>query len=317
LCPTATDLLLQVEPSAAWNYLLIINQQDLLKLWADVNISESSSAEAIRSLQVTLDCEATFADKLIYMFKIWDITPEMIEKTTTADCLKCTKEIVLDHLSKFGIFCSTDKTSLTSILIRFVRTRNLANVKSALESPTSVIIWNEFSKMLLKYCTQHKLAPVMFSFLADNQGLEDLVKGCDVSKDLKQWLLSWFSLVKLSKDATTENILEAIEENIYLLADGNVESFLLDQPFITLAMILLGSKDQFVEILSGQSTELKAPLSKELVQSVRRSFPVLDIILTEETWEKSQKPDVSLYELLERGSVFDVSKLFGWQESHK
>jgi hypothetical protein len=97
-----------------------------------------------------------------------------------------------------------------------------------------------------------------------------------------------------------------------------VESYLVEQPFITLAIILLGSEGNFADVLkSGNSDGLKSPLSSSLIESVKRSFPVLDIIVTEESWKASQKPDISLYELLERGSAFDVSKLFGWQESHR
>jgi hypothetical protein len=306
---------MQVEPPAAWNYLLIINRPDVIKLWADFNLGGLNGTSALRT---ALNCQEdfAFADKLAYMFKIWTITSEMIEMTNSADSLKMTKNIVLDHLSRFGIFCDADKRNLSSILIRFARTRNLSNIRTVLESDTSEVSWSNFSAMLLKHCTQHKLAPVMFAFLADSDELEDLVSNCEVTKEQSNWLKGWFSLVKLSKDPSSANILEAIESNMHLLAEGDVESYLSEQPFITLAIILLGSEGNFADALK-TSDSLKAPLSSGLIESVKRSFPVLDIICTEESWKASQKPDITLYELLERGSAFDVSKLFGWQESHK
>lgn len=312
---------MQVEPPAAWNYLLILNRPDVIKIWVDLNIGgQNQLLDGTSALRTALNCQEdfAFADKLAYMFKIWTVTLEMIEMTTNADCLEMTRNKVLDHLSRFGIFCDGDKTSLSSILIRFARTRNLSNVKTVLESETSVISWSNISAMLLKYCTQHKLAPVMFAFLADSEELEELVSNCDVTKEQRNWLMGWFSLVKLGKDPSSVNILEAIESNVHLLAEGDVESYLLEQPFITLAIILLGSKGNFADVLkSGHCDNIKTPLSLSLIESVKRSFPVLDIIITEEAWVASQKPDITLYELLERGSAFDVTKLFGWQESHR
>ena len=312
---------MQVEPPAAWNYLLIINRADVIKIWADFSLcGQNQPFNGTSALRTALNCQEdfAFADKLAYMFKIWPVTSEMIEMTTSADCLKMTKNKVLDHLSRFGIFCDADKTSLRSILIRFARTRNLSNIRTVLESATSVISWSSFSAMLLKHCTQYKLAPVMFAFLADSDELDELVRNCDVSKEQKNWLMGWFSLVKLNKDMSSANILEAIESNLHLLAEGDVDSYLVEQPFVTLAIILLGSEGNFADVLkSGNSDGFKAPLSSSLVESVKRSFPVLDIIITEESWKASQKPDITLYDLLERGSAFDVSKLFGWQESHR
>lgn len=312
---------MQVEAPAAWNYLLIINRPDIIKIWADFNLGcQNQALNGSIALRTALQCEEefAFADKLLHMFKIWTVTPEMIEMTTTADCLKLTKTIVMDHLSRFGIFCDQDKTSLCSILLRFARTRNLSNIRAVLESATSVISWSNFSIMLLKHCTQHKLAPVMIAFLTDSEELEELVGNCDVTKEQKNWLMGWFSLVKLTKDPSSKNILDAIESNLHLLAEGDVESYLMEQPFITLAIILLGSEGNIASVLKSENSEIfKAPLSAALIESVKRNFPVLDIILTEESWKASQKPDVTLYELLERGSAFDISKLFGWQESHR
>ncbi|XP_059487739.1 spatacsin [Neocloeon triangulifer] len=313
-----SELMMQVEPVAAWNYLLIINRPDLLKIWIDLRLKSSSAADISRQIRLILNCEEEFADKVLYIFKIWDISTEMVERVTTADCLKSTKDAVLDHFSRQGIFCSVDKASISSILIRFVRTKNLPNVKSALESPTAVICWNDFSKMLLKFCAKHKLAPVLFSLLADNENLQEMVEQCEVSESAQVWLRAWFSLVQFSKDPSTDHFLDAIKSNVSLLADDQVEAYLEQQPFIVLALILLENKENFNQILAEDAFDgLKKPLNQKLIESVKRSFPVFEMILTEEAWDKSQKPDVSMYEMLERGSVFDVPKLFGWQENHK
>ncbi|CAB3377933.1 Hypothetical predicted protein [Cloeon dipterum] len=316
-CCQESEFITRVEAEATWNYLLTINQPDLLNLWVDLCFGSSPPENVAEAIQAKVDCKSNFPDTLLSLFKKWTVNLEMVERVTTADCLTSTKDLVLDHLSTLGIFCSVDKISISSILARFVRSKNLANVRTVLELPTSTVSWKAFSKMLIKFSAHYKIAPLMFSFVTEDKDLWETIESCELPESSMIWLQAWFSMVQLSTDYTTENFIKAIEKNLELLAPGDVQKYLEEQPMIAMALILLKNKHNFQEVLTGSCVDLKAPLTQEVVDSVKRSFPVLEMILTEEAWNECQKPDVTLYELLERGSAFDVPKLFDWQDSNR
>jgi hypothetical protein len=194
-----------------------------------------------------------------------------------------------------------------------VRTDNLTNIQSILSQPTSNLSFQEYNALLLRFCVQHKLSHVLFSCLANVDGLSELVNTANIPESATIWLQSWLHLVQLSDDPEN-NILKAVESSLHLLAGDNISNYLEERPLLIMALILLNSQSPS-DVLSGVQTH--EFLTPDLIESLKKSMPVLEQVLSTESWSDRNKPDITLYELLEKATPFDVTKLFGWQEAHK
>lgn len=199
--------------------------------------------------------------------------------------------------------------------MRFVRTDNLGNVECILNHPAAVLTYQDFSRLLLKFCVQHRLGSALFSCLANNPDISQLVAECETSHTNSLWLQSWLDLVNMAQDPD-KYVTKAIESSLRHLAGGDVDNYLQKRPYLIMAHILL-SQHPTSEILTQSSSEMPSPLSEELIEVAKKAMPILKQVISSQAWDMQQHSDISLYELLDKCTVFDISKLFGWQEDHR
>jgi hypothetical protein len=58
------------------------------------------------------------------------------------------------------------------------------------------------------------------------------------------------------------------------------------------------------------------PVNNGCLQAAKRHLPLLEMSLLSQLSDYKMQPDVTVYQLLQGCSPFDVSKLFGWQSMH-
>ncbi|XP_067002124.2 spatacsin [Anabrus simplex] len=335
-----TSLEKDLKADLVWEYLFHHNREDLLKIWVDsyfhkdimlqeIVTSNEGLLQWIESLQ-----EVTFkpgvskkdildTESMLKIFESWTIDQFMVDSIHTYESMQRTKDLILDHLSRYGIFSSMEKRKPNAILSRIIRIRSLHNLKQILEQSTANMTYEYFIDLLTSLVINNNLYNLPFACLRDCEFPEDKVLDlCLHSSSLPtnrqniHWFQLWLTFRDLSRDPNNEELmLETITKSALYLSGGDIQKYLQEHPYIVLAMVLFSSYSVSDVFVNKEGCE-DLQLTKETIEIALKKLPPLEMALSSIHNQFKRKPDVTVYRLLEGYTQFDISKLFGWQKKH-
>ncbi|GLH06998.1 Uncharacterized protein GBIM_12563 [Gryllus bimaculatus] len=327
--PGAGHLESMLQCEFVWLYLLENNREDLLCTWITCALSENSWetiplcveewAERLKAIPVVTaveECSYISAESLLNIFKRWFITEDMVNSVTSANAMTTIKEIVLNHLSRFGVFSSSEKADVRAILKRTIFTGNVGNLKSVLNQKSGNVTYTEFQILLTKHLINNDLYDIAFPCLEDfeysDRLLEDL---CNTDQDHGDWLPLWLTFRDMKKKPGDKTaIYNVILKNAQYLSKGDLKIYLKEHPVVVLALLVYEGRS-IADVFT--SNEDISNIDRATLSATLNQYPLLERAVTSFTNPSEETPDITLYQLLEGNSPFDVSKLFGWQKSHR
>ena len=221
-------------------------------------------------------------------------------------------------LFRFGVFTSSDQLNPCTILKRFCRTQYLFGIRETLNQPTANITFYDFENTFLKFCIKHQLFNLMFTCFEDSEFPSDRVQALCSASDFREeesdWFRLWLIMIQMNGTFTDESLVyQAVNEATRYLSKGNIDSYLQQHPLVVVATIIFGKKTLRDVVESEDSSDF--PIKRDTCLSALKQLPFLELALSSQKYP-SRKQDVTVYQLLQDSSPFDVSKLFGWQSVH-
>jgi hypothetical protein len=192
-------------------------------------------------------------------------------------------------------------------------------MEQILNRPSASVSYRDFEDVLLKFCIRHKLFNVIFPFFQNSEFASDRIESlcCESvdKKDESDCFRLWLSLKQLDGNLSDESIVyQAVISTNHFLSEGNVDAYLRDRPLVVLATIIYGSK--MINDVVQKKVPVDFLVDSDCLKATKRHFPLLEISLLWQLRDYKMEPDVTVYQLLQGCTPFDVSKLFGWQSMH-
>lgn len=217
------------------------------------------------------------------------------------------------------MFSSSERANPCTILTRFCRTKSLNDIEQILNQPLSSVSYCNFEDLYISFCIKHKLFNVIFPCFQNSDFSSDRIDSlCSLSlskQEEKDLLKLWLTMKQLDGNLSDESIVhQAVLSATHFLSKGNTESYLQEHPLVTLATIVYGNN--MIKDVVEKKISADLPIDSDSVHSVLRHFPVLKVALLSQQSDYNTRPDVTVYQLLQGCSPFDISKLFGWQSTH-
>lgn len=217
------------------------------------------------------------------------------------------------------MFINNEKENPCCILKRFCRTKSLGSMKQILDQPSANVSYHDFEDVFIKFCIKHKLFNVVFPCFQNSEFSVDRIESlcCESAdkKDGSDWFRLWLSLKQLDGNLSHESIVyQAVISTNHFLSKGDVDAYLQEHPLVVLATIIYGNK--MINDVVQKKVPVDFPVSSDCLQAVKRHLPLLEMSLLSQLSDFKKQPDVTVYQLLQGCSPFDVSKLFGWQSVH-
>lgn len=293
-----------ISPEYAWDNLLSNEKLDILKVWINVFFSKDLN------YQYKINLNPDLYQKLKNIFLLWEINLSMINQlnSNSSKYSEIAKDFALNYLSHFGIFSEEEKSDVSKIVSRFLRTQNVQNISSILREPTSNLDIKVFYEKLTEFCVQNKLYEV-FSVCCSEYNFSSNVLREDHSKEFSLWLQRKdFSNVAISE----ENICKNITIFLNYFSDNNVKLYFQNNPIIFLAIILFTKDTTLYEIINNLSNNIinNISLSYNEITNIFKSLPVLNNIVFK--FISTSNNCLNCYDLLEKysqiNSVFDFRK---------
>ncbi|XP_069672308.1 spatacsin [Periplaneta americana] len=320
-----------IEPEAVWKYLLYNNRDDMLIRWINIYYNKfqgtldivDSSTETGTSSQVCtndlLTADMNKDMKIQRLFSLWDVTQSMVDSIYVICSMTRTKEVVLDHLSRFGVFINSEKSNPCTILTRFCRTKSLDCVEKVLNQPSANVSFSTFEDLFIKFCIKHNLFNLVFPCFQNcdfsNDRIESLCPSSPNEQGEMNWFRLWLTLKELDGSLSDESVVfQAVKDTTTFLSKGNINNYLQEHPFVVLATSIF-SKKTLKDVFESKDGA-GFSMSSDCLQTTLKHLPLLEMALYSQQNDYRRQPDVTVYQLLQGCSPFDVSKLFGWQSMH-
>jgi hypothetical protein len=192
-------------------------------------------------------------------------------------------------------------------------------MEQVLNQPSASVSYHDFEDVFLKFCIRHKLFNAIFPCFQNSEFASDRAESlCCESMDKKDESYCyrlWLSLKQLNGNLFDESIVyQGVVSTNNFLSKGNIDAYLQDHPLVVLATIMFGSK--MINDVVQNKVPLDFPVKSDCLQASKRQFPLLEMSILSQLSDYRKQPDVTVYQLLQGCSPFDVSKLFGWQSMH-
>lgn len=135
-----------------WSSLLKLNKPDIIIFWIHSQFGGDNN-------YLIDNLDSIVLEKLSELFKLHSITPNLINMITNNELSIpiATQEIVLNELSKFGIFCETEESDMFSILRRLIATESLERIDKILSGSHCSINIRDFNNLIKHYCIENNL----------------------------------------------------------------------------------------------------------------------------------------------------------------
>ncbi|XP_018577700.1 spatacsin [Anoplophora glabripennis] len=286
-----TTLLPYLKGDTLWKQLLIYNDIKLLKIWINVQYNEETSSY-------------NTYESFLKIFNSFPITNDMINQVTVAEVSTNTSQVVVNELSKFGIFSYSDINNVLNVLRRIDVSDNIENIYHILNRKHSNISVDKFLQLLIEYCLEHKLHHVL-NICVQNVDLSDLRAAVNSSHLNLIWNFKQL-INNISEPKLCDNIFKVSS----FLCDDLIY-FFKENPMILLALMFFTKHIDFSNVLTEKSlvildNELFTALSKLL-----EDFKVLWALYNKITLPKQCK--LTYYDLLEKHLCIDVKKIYSFQ----
>lgn len=274
------------------------NKIELVKLWIKVQYSEKQ-----------LDCSdisyrADILDGILKLFRKYSITNAIVNSIFEkyAHVPFETKNIILNELSKYGVFNDKDTTHALHLLHRLHNTGNVIKYKQILELDTASASVQTFHGLLIDHCLNCNLFGVINLCLLYDKGVDVLLLLKEKSNELFHLISSIYEAVENINDCKTLQI-NLLKVSQYLNCD--VVSYFKNHPIILVLLILFDNNLKFSDSLqSGKETFTVENIEIHL-DSLFSSFTVLRAIV-----DKFQKQIVrhcaTLMQLLANNSNLNI-----------
>jgi len=217
------------------------------------------------------------------------------------------------------VFTNSEKANPCTVLTRFCRTNSLHNMEQILNQPSANVSYCDFEDLFLKFCIEHKLFNVIFpcfqnsDFSSDR--FESLYHSLLNKQDEKDLFRLWLTLKQLDGGLSDESIVyQSVISATHFLSKGNIDTYLQEHPLVVLVTIMYGNKT--LKDVVEKKVPMDFPINSDSLQAALRHLPLLEMALSSQLTDYRMQPDVTVYQLLQGCSPFDISKLFGWQSRH-
>lgn len=265
----------QLEPlisaKCLWNFLIINDKIDLIKMWINVQYSEKLLDYC------NTNFKADVIDSFIGLFKKHRITEELINSLSeqTQKVPLETQNIILNELSRYGVFNSTDSNHFLNLLKRLKNTNSVIRYKQLLQLETSTISIQNFYLQQIAYCLENNLQSVIVSCLLNDQDQEILLSLKEKSNELLRLMDS------VNEVTFNLNNLKAIQANVlnvccYLSCD--VFSYFKMYPIILVLLMLFDITLNFIDIIKGVKDVIVLDNLEINLKTMFESLPVLKAI---------------------------------------
>ncbi|XP_015111289.1 spatacsin isoform X2 [Diachasma alloeum] len=289
----------KLKSSAVWDYLLTEDNIELLIKWIDRKFGEENSKnrEELQEEQKS---------HLVDVFDRLEISPEMIERIEQSNMSFPFREILLNHLCKYGIFINKERSDVKLTLARFFSAEiTPKNFDGILSKSSCNLDKEEFSR---------KRHSILFY---QNEENSDERLYCQDQELLR-------SLRKLNdSENSVRGLITGICQTIHKISD-NPQEYLKNESLLTFYLIFLAyleskarrdNKDEesptFEEFLTTKTNltvediEIPSGMIAELLQKI----PYLKNCLE----NKEKENDITMYQLLDGLRNLNIHELFRWR----
>ncbi|XP_076236055.1 spatacsin isoform X2 [Calliopsis andreniformis] len=297
---TDQSLLKNITNTVLWDYLLSNNKIEMIKFWIDVYYNGT-----------TLEESNDINEEYKSLFTAMNITPDMIECIDFSSASNLIKNLIKNHLCRYGILVQKEKEAVKLILRRiFNSAMTLSEFNKALLHKASNVKKTEFLQSIDKElclahcvnetCTQEEKTKITELFdvvtemcISQEQHQDMLIEGIlktvnylsnDTNEYLKQNYL--VVLVLIFSYLSNKNIISNQHE------DSEIRRNTLKNIFTSKDDLQLGTYN----------------ISNEVLQSTLTQIPILKHII-----ENKPKQEITMYELLDGYKNLNVKQLFKWR----
>ncbi|KAB0803687.1 hypothetical protein PPYR_00657 [Photinus pyralis] len=260
----------------AWEFLLKDCNLEILKLWINVYFSQSTE----------FHCNVVPAEKyecVSSMMLSFTISEEMVDCMFQGNVSEELRDGVLNELSKFGLFSSEERKSITAIIRRLNHAETLDSIYAILNCEQSTVTLTNFHSLLLDYCIKNEL------FLLVNWCNVDLRLVSNVSSKY----LDLLSYLKNCDYFTSETGVGQLILKVANFLSDDLAEYFKENPLIMLGVIFfLLPEFNFLNLLSCID---RYGLTPSIVESSLQKLPMLHTVLT-----KSPVSVANLYQLLNK-----------------
>ncbi|CAH1169832.1 unnamed protein product [Phaedon cochleariae] len=274
---------------ALWKQLLAYNDINLLKTWINLQYSDQHYTD--------------ISENLLKAFKSYSISNDMINQLNTSVISTNTSNVILNELSKFGMFSDKDLGSFLNILQRISQTDNLRNIFKLIRKTTSNISEERFLDLLVEYCISNDFHTVL-SACVENFDVFELNSIHNTNLELI------LNFRKLTHDFSIDNLLENIL-NVSKFFSDDLEQFFQKNPLILLALIQFTKDVEFVDILEKSSFRVSDLELTKSIANLPKNLSMIDCVLNRETIIENST--LTFYHLLEKHYKVNVKKMFAFR----
>lgn len=256
-----------------WSYLVVNDKIDLIKFWIIVQYSENPLLE-----YTDKNFKPDVLESLVKLFKKHEITHALIDSLSQENdnVPSETKNVILNALSRYGVFNSVDSHNSLQLLKRLRNIGSLLKYKQVFQLETSSISLQTFHQELITDCLENGLEGVVVALFSVN----DLER--DVLLPLNEKYNLLLCLLHSIREATVNvNDIKKLQANIlsvsrYLNCD--VFSYFNVHPIILVLLMLFDRDLSFIDVVEGVKVTIRLDNVEINLSAMFESLPVLKAI---------------------------------------
>ncbi|CAM1313715.1 Uncharacterised protein g6334 [Pycnogonum litorale] len=296
------DDLKEMKKDIIWEYFLIRNHSKNLFKWIKIHFSNGRRGSREE-----------------FPFD-WPITIDMVDRVPEL-CSEAVASLVLDQLSRCGVFCKHEREDFSLILKRLCKFGGLQMVDSIFNQSSSVINATSFHDKIIDYCFDRDLPKFLWVYM-DYYKLEpERIMRCkEDQNDLPKWTKVLIAFLHWKSHPTDlSKVFAAGVSNFQYLTDvkddENLDLNKHRDLFYSVLSSVLYKSEELEKMLHGENFDDVFSISSKSFKSVAASYPNLSVALYPSE-ESTDKRSISLYKLMERNSMLNTRQLFGWQKTN-
>ncbi|XP_058809210.1 spatacsin [Phymastichus coffea] len=289
------NIVAYLKSEVVWDYLLANNQIELIKFWIDKNFNNSDN--------LTINISEHRSDIQLLLANL-KITDSMISSIDMSNGMLLVKNLILNYLSRYGIFTTKESSDMKLILARlFGDCITASNFQQILSKEFCNIDKNSFFAKLdtLGFSRNYQESSNIHQLDERTKKLFDSIKDlCNAKSNYK------------------ESLERGIVETIHYLS-SDINQFLKHSFIISFTLIFLhystckqSSNQVTLREMFIVDSELKTntlSLTKDILETVIFHLP----LLKNEIDSKMPKNHISMYELLDGYQKFNSTSFFKWR----
>ncbi|XP_078044398.1 LOW QUALITY PROTEIN: spatacsin [Augochlora pura] len=294
------SLLKNVTNIVLWDYLLSNNEIEMIKCWIDIHYNGNSTEQS-----------SNINEKHRSLFATMNIVSDMHEYIDSSNASDLVKNLVKNHLCRYGIFLQKEKESIKLTLRRiFDSAMTLSQFGAVLSLETCNINKTEFFRSIDKELCLARC-------LNENHTEQDRIKMVK--------LFDVLTRMCNNQEQSVDALIEGLYETIHYISD-DVNEFLKQNYLIVILVVFSYLTKE--NVANNESIDAEAnrsilksiftrednleigaySISTEVLQSTLKQVPILQHII-----EDKPKKEATMYDLLDGYKNLNVKQLFQWR----